>query len=175
MACRPAETQLRCSFSNWLQIDVAHPQGVYNTSHRFIPNREGEHLSLQLQSLEDLISLPTALDPRSAEEAIQATLHLAGWRRDLTKIEIGRALSSILAAVHPGPGKLSVEIRRALLGWAAGSTDPNDLPFMEHWREVILKLDLNQAALQLVESSRARCDDPAYHHLLDRTQRELEA
>lgn len=128
---------------------------------------------MQLDSLDELDHLLESLEPSDAEEAIKAALHLAGWRRDLSKQQVGRALVNILSAIQPDPSELSIEVRRALLGWAAGNADPADLAFMELWREVLLRLNLVEGALKLVESSRARSQNPAYIDLLDRTQQAL--
>jgi hypothetical protein len=130
--------------------------------------------SLKLNSLEDLNQLPASLDPEQAEEAIKATLHLAGWRTDLEKIEVAGWLLAILTATQPGPKSLSIAIRRALMGWAVGSADPDDIPFMELWRQVIVQLDLDQAARQLLEHTRQRGQDPVLAGLIDKALNELE-
>lgn len=129
---------------------------------------------LHLNSLEDLDGLPAALNPVEAEGALQATLHLAGWRSDLDKQDLARSLLALLSVTQPSPKALSMEIRRALLGWAAGSADPSDLEFMELWRQLLTHLDLNQGALELIEGTRPRSQDPAFTALLDRAQQELE-
>jgi hypothetical protein len=130
--------------------------------------------SLKLNSLQDLDQLPGELDLARAEEAIKATLHLAGWKTDVEKVEVAGWLLALLAAVRPGPSALSIEMRRALMGWAAGSADPGDLAFMDLWRQVIVQLDLDQAALQLLDDTRQRSQDPAFTSLLDKAQAELE-
>jgi hypothetical protein len=129
---------------------------------------------VQLNTLDDLDQLPAALSPHQAEEALQATLHLAGWRGDLNKHDLARSLIALLKVTQPSPSALSIEIRRALLGWAAGSVDPGDLDFMELWRQLLTYLELDQGALQLIESTRPRSQDPAFNALLDRAQKELE-
>lgn len=129
---------------------------------------------MHIQSLEDLDRLPAALNPDQAEEAIQAALHLAGWRNDLDQQDLVRSLIALLSVTQPSASALSIEIRRALLGWAAGSADPNDLAFMELWRQLLTYLDLNQGALELIESTRPRSLDPAFAALMDRAQNDLE-
>jgi hypothetical protein len=129
---------------------------------------------LNLKSLDDLDRLPAWLNPAQAEEALQATLHLAGWRDDLNKHDLARSLIALLLCTQPSSSALSIEIRRALLGWAAGSADPADLEFMELWRQMLTHLDLRQGALQLIESTRPRSQDPSFKALLDRAKQELE-
>jgi hypothetical protein len=129
---------------------------------------------LKLKSLDDLDGLPAWLNPAQAEEALQATLHLAGWRHDLNKQDLARSLIAILLCTQPSSSALSIEIRRALLGWAAGSADPADLEFMELWRQMLTNLDLKQGALQLIASTRPRSQDPAFNAILDRAEQELE-
>ncbi|MGD8822910.1 MAG: hypothetical protein PVG63_07390 [Anaerolineales bacterium] len=131
--------------------------------------------SYTLNSLEDLDQLPGVLDPAQAEEAIKATLHLAGWRPNLEKVEVAGWLLAILAAVQPGPKALSIEIRRALMGWAAGSADPENFAFMDVWRRVIVQLDLDQAARQLLVDTGQRSQDQALLGLIDQALEELDA
>lgn len=131
--------------------------------------------SYLINSLEDLNQLPGELDLVQAEEAIKATLHLAGWRIDLDKVEVAGWLLAILAAVRPGPKGLSLEIRRALLGWAAASADPEDAAFMDLWRRVVIQLDLDQAAQQLLAITRQRIRDHSLLDLIDQALADLEA
>lgn len=130
--------------------------------------------SFQLNSLNDLDQLPEILDPRTAEEAIKATLHLAGWRRDIERMDVAQRLTAILAATRPASSALSVEIRRAVLGWAAASADPDDLSFMDLWRQVLVLVDFKDGALSLIDSTRSRSRDPKLTRLLDRIQAELD-
>ena len=129
---------------------------------------------LQFNSLGDLEQLPAILDPDQAEEAIKATLHLAGWQADVENVEVAGWLLAILAAIQPGPKALSIEIRRALLGWAAGSADPENLDFMVLWRRVIVQLDLTDAARQLLSLTRQRSRSQALVDLLDQALEELQ-
>jgi hypothetical protein len=130
---------------------------------------------LRLNSLEDLNRLPGALDPEQAEETIKATLHLAGWQTSLNKVEVAGWLLAILAAVQPDPPALSIEIRRALLGWAAASADPENMGFMELWCQIITQLNLDQASHKLLDDTRQRSREPAFADLIDKAINKLKS